>query len=124
MRRLQIYGTASATANGVAQVTIPASSKLKSISYSLNIDSITDNSLVRLELIKVPTTQIGVNGALDPFFQLGAFGNFVTSGLTHSNVAGQQRVDVDMRQGEIVYLHCMIAGTGTFYFNGILWLTN
>jgi hypothetical protein len=124
MRRLQIYGTGSATANGVAQVTIPAAAKLKAIQYSLIANSITDDVAVRLELIKVPTTQIAVNGALDPFFQIGLWGNFVTSGLSQVGENGTARVDVDMRQGEIVYLHVSIAGTVTYYFNGILWLTN
>lgn len=122
MRTLQLYGTGSATANAVAQVTVPTSGTLKAIQASLLLDSITDGAIVRVEVIKVPQTQIAVNGALDPFFQLGVLGNFVTSGLAQGGVNDLFRVNIPCRQGEILYLHAVVAGTATYYFNGILWL--
>lgn len=123
MRTLQLYGTGSATANAVAQVTVPVAGILKGIQASLCIDSITDNSMVRVEVIKVPQTQIAVNGALDPFFQIGLAGNFVTSGLAQTGVNQLFPLDVQCRQGEILFLHAVITGTVTYYFNGILWLS-
>lgn len=123
MRTLQIYGTGSTTANNVANVTIPKQAKLKAIQASLIITSITAGALIRLELLKVPVTQVGQNGAIDPFFQIGLGGNFVTSGLAQYGVNQRFDVDVPCRQGEVIYLHATASGTVTYYFNGILWLS-
>lgn len=120
-RTLQIYGTTNATTTSLAQVTIPSAGTLNGIQYSLLLDSITDNGVVRVELSKVPTNQVATNGALDPFFEVGAYSNFVTSGLSNGAQAGFFPLIVPVRQGEIIYLHCTVAGTATFYFNGILW---
>lgn len=119
MRNIQLYATGSATATSVAQVTIPSQTVLKGVYVSLLLDSITDNASVRLELSKVPTNQIAVNGALDPFYEIGAFGNFVTSGLAQNGTQIFVPLDVPCRQGEIIYLHATVAGTATYYFNAI-----
>lgn len=84
------------------------------------IDSITDNAQVRLEYSKVPTNQIGTNGALDPFLEVAIAGNFVTSGLAHAGVNQFFPVDIPVRQGEIVYIHAQIAGTVTYYANAVI----
>lgn len=120
-RTLQIYGTASATTTSLATITIPSAGRLNGIQFSFLIDSVTDNGIVRVELSKVPTNQIAANGALDPFFEVGAYSNFVTSGLSNGGQLGFTPLAVPVRQGEIIYLHCTVAGTATFYFNGILW---
>lgn len=120
-RTLQIYGTASATTTSLAQVTIPSAGKLVGIQYSLIATSITAGVLVRCELSKVPSNQIATNGALDPFFETGLHGNFVTSGLAQGGQTSFSPLVMPVRQGEIIYLHCTVAGTVTFYFNGILW---
>lgn len=120
-RTLQIYGTAAATTTSLAQVTIPTAGKLVGVQFSLLMTSITASALVRAELSKTPTNQIGSNGALDPFFEIGMAGNFVTSGLAQGGQVGFTPFNVPVRQGEIIYLHCTVGGTATFYFNGILW---
>ena len=120
MRTLQLYATGSATGTSVAQVTIPSSSTIVGIQMSVSVDSITDNAQVRIELSKVPSNQIAVNGALDPFFESGLFSNFVTSGLSQPGLIGFYPVSIDCRQGEIIYLHATVAGTATYYANFIL----
>lgn len=120
MRTIQLYGTGSATATSVAQVTIPSAGRIVGVQVNLAVDCITDNGQVRTELSKVPTNQIGTNGALDPFFEVGLFNNFATSGDATNGVNGFFPVDVAVRQGEIIYLHATIAGTVTYYFNAIL----
>jgi len=87
----------------------------------MQINSITDDAQVRIELSKVPTNQIGTNGALDPFFECGIYSNFVTSGLFQNALVNFYPLDTEARQGEIVYLHATIAGTAVYFFNGILW---
>lgn len=119
-RTLQLYGTASATASGVAQVTIPTASNIRQVSWAVEVDQVADNSRVVLQLSKSPSSQIGTNGALDPFMELRAYGNLVTSGMIFGALNGSQPVQVQCRQGEIVYLHCFIVTT-TFYANFILW---
>lgn len=120
LRTLQIYGTGSATANAVAQVTVPSASVLRGVLASLAVQSITAASQTIVELSKVATAQIGTNGALDPFCELRFFSNFVTSGLDN----GAQNVFIPLhvpcRQGELIYLHANVSGTCTYYFNGIL----
>lgn len=85
------------------------------------LDSITDNAVVRLELSKVPTNQVAVNGALDPFLEVGLAGNFVTSGLAQFGLNETFPVDVSCRQGEVIYLHATVAGTAIYFANAILW---
>jgi hypothetical protein len=118
---LQIYGTGSATANAVAQVTIPTQSRIRAVQVSLMFDMVADNSVFRVELSKASAGQIGTNGALDPFLLLGTYLSLVTSGMQANAINQTFGVDVPCRQGEIVYLHASGATT-TFYFNGILWL--
>lgn len=120
MRTIQLYGTGAATATSVASVTIPTAGRLVGVQADVQMDSVTDNAQVRLELSKVPTNQIGTNGALDPFLEVGMFGNFVTSGLSAFSVNQFFPVDVGVRQGEIVYLHATVSGTATYYGNFII----
>jgi len=120
MRTLQIYGTGSATANAVAQVIIPSATRIVGIVATLRCDSITDNASVQIELSKVATSEIAVNGAQDPFFTLGHYSNFVTSGLSNGGINGYWPLAVDCRQGEIIYLHTLVTNT-SYFFTGILW---
>lgn len=120
LRTLQIYATGSATGNAVAQVTIPSASTIKGILACLRADSITDNGNLALEMSKVATSEIGTNGALDPFFHLDFYSNFVTSGLSNGATNIFVPVHVPCRQGEIVYVHAFVSGTVTYYFHGIL----
>lgn len=119
MPNLQLYATGSATATSVAQVTIPAATTLRGAYISLQFDCITDGGQVRLELSKVPTNQIAVNGALDPFLEIGAISNFVTSGLSQGAQLYFVPLNVPCRQGEIVYIHATVAGTATYFCNVI-----
>lgn len=120
MRSIQLYGTASAGGSAIAQVTIPVASTIKGCQVALMFDSITDNSNVKCELSKVPSSQIGVNGAQDPFLEVAAFQNFVTSGLVPGSICKFFPLNVPCRQGEIIYLHATTGGTITFYFTAIL----
>lgn len=120
MRTIQLYATGSATATSAAQVTIPSAGRIVGVQVELLIDSITDGASVRCELSKVPTNQIATNGALDPFLEVGLYGNFVTSGLAQTGVNQFLPVEVPVRQGEIVYLHVTVAGTATYFFNAII----
>lgn len=120
MRTIQLYGTGAASANAVAQVTIPTAGKIKGIQFSLSCDQVADNSVVALELTKAPAAQISTNGALDPFFTVRVFNNLVTSGMQAQNLCNFIPVDVDVRQGELIYLHAVVT-TSTYYFTAILW---
>lgn len=121
MRTLQLYATGSATGTSVAQVTIPSVATLKGVQVSFQINSITDDAQVRLELSKVPTNQIATNGALDPFLEVGLYGNFVTSGLYQNGIVQFLPIEIPCRQGEVIYLHATVSGTAVYFFNGIIW---
>lgn len=118
MRTLQLYGTAAATANAVAQITIPSASAIKAVQFAIAVDQVADNSHLALELSKVPTSQIAVNGAQDPFWEFRTFANSATP--SGNSATGMTRVLVPCRQGEIIYLHAYVVTT-TFYANFIFW---
>lgn len=119
MKTIQLYATGAATATSVANVTIPSATTIKGVHLDLVIDSVTDNAIVRLEFSKVPTNQIGTNGALDPFLEVAVAGNFATSGLAQGGVNKFFPLSVSCRQGEIIYVHATVAGTVTYYLNAI-----
>lgn len=121
MQRIQLYATGSATATSVAQVTIPSAGKLKGVALNATFTSITAGAVCRIELSKVPTNQIAVNGALDPILEVGTSSNFVTSGLDQNAINQFFPLDVDVRQGEIVYVHVTVAGTITYTFNAVIY---
>lgn len=121
MRTIQLYATGSATANAVAQITIPSATSVKAIQISLDIDSVTDNADVTLEFSKIPTTQIATNGAQDPFLEVRLKNNFVTSGMTLAGLNQTFPVDVQCRQGEIIFVHAAVTGTAVFRVNAIFW---
>jgi D-hexose-6-phosphate mutarotase len=121
LRTLQLYATGSATANAVATAVIPSATRIKAIQVAFLADGITDNGRVSVELSKTSTSLIASNGALDPFFEIGQYLNFVTSGLAAASLNQTFNVDVECRQGEIIYLHVLVSGTVTYFFNGILW---
>lgn len=120
MRTIQLYATGSATATAAATVTIPAAGRIVGVQASVGIDSVTDNAQVRLELSKAPANQIATNGAIDPFLEVGMYGNFVTSGLSQFGLNQFFPVDVPVRQGEIINLHATVAGTAVYYANFII----
>lgn len=121
MRTIQLYAAGSATATSVASITIPTSTTIKGVKVCLLIDSVTDNADVSLELTKVPTNQIGTNGAQDPFLQVGAYGNFATSGLSQTNTGTYIPLSVSCKAGELIYVHATVTGTiaykATFIFD-------
>jgi hypothetical protein len=119
MRTLQLYGAGSSTANAVAQVTFPSAAKIRGVVLALCIDSVTDNADVSLELSKVPVSQIATNSAVDAFCEVKMAGNFATSGLAQAGVNKFYPLDVDVRQGEIVYLHATVTGTLAYKFTAI-----
>lgn len=122
MQSIKLYGTASATANAVAQVVIPSSSRIVGVQVAFIVDSVTDNGNVSCELSKASAREIAVNGAQQCILEVCNFGNFLTSGLAFTGINQFFPVDVSMAQGQIVYLHATVSGTATFYFTGLLWL--
>jgi len=120
MRTLQIYATGSATASAVAQVTIPAAAKIRGVLFGVAIDSVTDNTRVFFELSKIPTNQFGVNGSQEPFAVVGGLMNVAANGQSWAGINQFVPVDVDCRQGEIIYFHAYVNGTATYYGNVIL----
>lgn len=118
MRRVQLYGTGAATASAVANITIPSAGKLRGVLMRLTGDSTTDNASVLVEYSKIPTSQIQVNGSQEPICGLGLFLNVGAAG---SFVLAQtlfMPLDVDVRQGEIIYLHALVANV-TYTANAI-----
>lgn len=123
MRSIKLYGTGSATANNVANVTIPTAGRLKGIQYSIRIDAPSDNANMSLEVSQASATEYAVNGAQQCVAVFGAFGNLVTSGLAFGSIVGFVPVDVPLKQGQLLYLHAgLISGVTAYYAELILWI--
>lgn len=118
MRTLQLYATGAATATSVANVTVPVATTIKGAYVTLVGDATADNSTVRIELSKVPTNQIGVNGAQDPFLEFGTYLNVGAAGAYPMSLNTFYPLDVSCRQGEIIYIHANVTTT-TYYVNVI-----
>lgn len=114
MRTLQLYATGSATASAVAQVTIPTAGRIKGVQLQLTQDTTTDGGRAEIELSKVATSQIAVNGAQDPFLHVGLLNNLTTSGVGQTGVNQFFPLDVQVRQGEIIYLHALVSNSTYF----------
>jgi len=119
MRTLKLYGTGSTTANAVAQITIPSRSRIVGIQAGIRIDQVADNSALQLELSKSSASEIGVNGAQQCIASFGAYANLVTSGLTQGGINLFVPVDVQVEQGQIIYLHALVT-TSVFYAEFVL----
>lgn len=117
----KLYATGSATGNAVASITIPSRSKLVAVCWAVALDMSADNSLAFLELSKASATEIAVNGAQQCISEVRAANNLVTSGMALGCINLYQPTDVDLDQGQILYLHTSITTT-TYYANLLLWL--
>jgi hypothetical protein len=120
MNSLKLYGTGSATANAVANVLIPTRGKLKGIAVALWADSVTDNAQVNCEVSKASAREIAVNGAQQCVVEVGLAGNFLTSGLAQFGVNQFFPLDIDVTQGQLIYLHAVVTGTLTYNFTGVI----
>lgn len=115
MPQLKLYGTGSATANNVANITIPNRTILKGVQVSVIFASITNGASLRLEVSRASATEIAINGSQQCVLEVGLYGNFVTSGLAQYGINEFFPLRVPVSQGQIVYLHAVVAGTLTYY---------
>lgn len=118
----KLYGTASATANNVANLTIPTAGRIIGVQFAVRYNSITDGGQVDLEVSLASAREIAVNGAQQCVAQIAFESNFVTSGLAQSGVNLFVPVDVRVTQGQIIYLHTVVGGTIVFDATCLLWV--
>lgn len=122
MRSIKLYGTGLATGNAVAQVTIPSKGRIVGVQFAASIDSVTDGASLNIEVSRASAREIAVNGAQQCVAEINVYGNFVTSGLAQGGVNQFFPVDVDVDQGQIIYLHAVVAGTLNYFATVILWI--
>jgi len=118
----KMYATGSAAANAVASLTIPSRSRLVGIWWSVQFDWAADNSRCVLELSRASATEVAVNGSQQCISEVCFFGSFTTSGEAASMVNQYHPCDVNLDQGQIVYLHCGSLATTTYTGGALLWL--
>lgn len=121
MNTIKLYGTGSATANAVAQVIIPNRTKLRAIQVAAWMDSITDGAQLNLEVSRASAKEIAVNGSQQCICEVALYGNFVTSGLAQYAINVFYPLEIETVQGQIIYLHALVAGTLTYNFTGNIW---
>lgn len=122
MRVIRLYATGAASANNVANVTIPSSARLVGIQWSLNVDTVTDNGAGVFEVSQASATEIAVNGSQQAILELRYWCNLLTSGMVQGGQNGFAPLDVSLKQGQILYFHCQTASLTAYHFNGLLWL--
>ena len=111
VRTLKLWATGSATANGAATVIIPSASTIRGVQVAVRINSITDGAQLNLEVSRSSSKEIAVNGAQQSVCEVCLESNFVTSGLAQQGINQFFPVAVPMTQGQILYLHALVAGT-------------
>jgi len=122
MNSIQLCGVATATANAVAQVVIPGKTTIKQIQYSIAADQDTGaDFLVRLEVSRASASEIAVNGAQQCLANLALGMDFTTSGAAVTVQNGVIPVSAPVIQGQILYVHAIVAGTVDCRFNFLLW---
>lgn len=121
MNSVKLYGTASATANAVANIQIPSRARIRGVQVAAYANVITDDAVLNLELSRASASEIAVNGAQQCIVQVALFNNFVTSGMVQSGINQFFPVDVEVIQGQLLYMHCQITGTLTFFGNFVIW---
>ena len=117
---IKLYGTGSATANAVANITIPSKGKIIGVQVSMGITSITASSSAKCEISKASAREIATNGAQQCIVEVNLFSNFVTSGLSTAGVNQFFPVSIDVVQGQLIYLHAVVAGTATYDFTAVV----
>lgn len=122
MRSIKIYATGSAVANAVASVTIPSRSTLVGVQAAIGLDQVADNSNIALELSRASATEVGVNGAQQSIAVFRSFGNLATNGTPGIQINTFFPVNVELDQGQILYLHSAVCTTTTYYAELILWI--
>lgn len=118
----KIYGTASSTTNNVANITIPTRGKVVGVQWATKWDNATDNSEGVFELSLASATEVAVNAAQQCITEIAFYSNFTTSGLAYGMVNLFCPVEVQVNQGQIIYLHAVITGTATLKGGAVIWL--
>lgn len=117
----KLYTTTSTTGNGIGQLIVPSRARLKKVRWSVNVDSITDGTIVRLELSYSASSEIALNGAQQCIDEVALYGNFVTSGLANLSINEDRDVDAPFNQGQILYLHGLFGGTLSVTTSVLCW---
>lgn len=114
MRILKLYGTGSATANGVVTFTMPWATTIRMIQTAVRVDSVTDNAYLNLELSYSSAREIATNNAQQCVLELAWANNLLTSGMTASGINQWFPGQWTFKQGQFLYLHALVTGTLTY----------
>jgi hypothetical protein len=99
---------------------MPSKATIRGIQWSVGVDSITDNTIVQLEISKASAREVGINGAQQCISEHYIYGNFVTSGLSILTANDFAPVNVPVIQGQIIYGHAAVAGTVVYYASALI----
>lgn len=122
MRTIKLYATGSASANNVANVTIPSATRIVGVAVDAYFNAVTDDSGCTLEVSQASANEIAINGSQQCIAEVRSYTNLLTSGIGVNMVNLFLPVDVAVKQGQIIYFHANVTGTITYTFTGLLWL--
>jgi len=116
-----LYATGSATATAAAQLTVQSPTGLVGLQWAVDVDSVTDNAIVVLEISSINAFQAATNDARGSISSVRYRSNFVTSGLAQGGINLWIPTAVRFRPQDILYLHVTVGGTATYVANITTW---
>lgn len=116
MASVKLYGSGSTSANAVASVVIPSKGRLRGALVTMWMTSQTSGVTTNCEVSRASAREIGVNGAQQCVLEVSMANNFVTSGMAMAAVNQFFPLDVEVVQGQIIYLHAVVSGIGVYNF--------
>lgn len=109
-----LYAAGSATANAAASVQILQNTRIKSVRWAVNINSITDDGVFYGELSLLNASQQTQNESMGIVSVVRGQTNFLTSGIFWGGIKCQDFVDCPLQLQQILYFNTVISGTLTY----------
>lgn len=118
----KLYASVSATANNIANIVVPTSSRLIAIDWAVDVNSSADDASVIIEISAASATEIAVNDAQQCIAELRVLQTLVTSGMLFAGINKWTPIPgVPFAQGQRLYMHAIIVGTLAIRGGGVLW---
>lgn len=110
-KRYQIYHQTTITTNAAAYVTCPRRGKIRSVSWIVGIDSVTDNSDLTCELSFASVCQATVNDAIGIISGCAFRVNLGAAGADHGSINFQDTMEIPVLPGDRLNYNVTVAGT-------------
>jgi len=112
MRTYKLYTAVSS--NAACYVTVQRSGRIKSIRYSIRMNSVTNGHALSMEVSTQPVAQIAAHDTQGSIDEVGWFNNVGAAGTDHGNIVEQRVIDFPVVAGERIYLNTSFTVTAAY----------